>query len=568
MEYDGFDRQVRWIFPSKSGPTAFDPTSQSSALATAGAVNNSDYEQYGYDANGNRTSLRKRDGSTLTYQYDALNRMTKKVVPSRSGLGATHTRDVYYGCDARGLQTYARFDSASGEGVTNTYDGFGRQITTIENLDGQSRQLTFAHDKDGNRTQTTWPDAAFVTMGYDKLDRLTLIKDSSPTTLVTRVFNDRGLPKSIDRRSSAYDQDLTYDTVGRLGSLAVVGGTAASRVNWSYTRNAAGQIKTESRDNDAYAWTGSYNVDRDYTANGLNQYVAAGAASFCYDANGNLTADGSSVYLYDIENRLVQKRAQTNSNCSSLSYSGALQATLRYDPLGRLYETVAGSNTTRFLYDGGALLRRYVHGNDVGADDPVIWFEGSSALAANARYIYADPRGSVVLMADASGNAVGINGYDEYGIPNSTNLGRFQFTGQAWVDEIGMYYYKARIYSPTLGRFLQVDPIGYDDQVNLYAYVNNDPINSVDPTGQMTWGDCYAISYCENMMPPPDAGLKSANMKAAEPPVAHNSAKPGIGHNGGPPIDGEDVAKGTLKLLLYQDSLITTHAPTGASRWT
>ena len=442
-EYDGFDRPKKQRYPNTSG----------------GGSSTSDYEQQTYDAAGNVTQLRRRDSQTIDFTYDALNRIKTQSAPSTSWTYDNLSR------------TTAISDGTNTLGWT--YDALGRATAKTDTFGTWGYQYDLAN----RRTRLTYPDSFYIQYDYLVTGEMRMARENGTwgglSILGYYAYDDLGNSLGV-LQANGNGTRRTYDPASRLLTLAIANDNLSPTDldGKTFTYSPAGQIINQSNWNSAYVFSGTTPAGT-FTINGLNQAVTFSAASLTYDGRGNLTSDGTATYSYDIANRLSAK-------VSGPSFA--------YDPAGRLAQ-VTGASTTKFAYDGGriiaeydgtgALLRRYVPG--AGVDETLVWYEGSGTT--DRRWLMQDERRSVTTITDDSGTVLATNTYDEYGNPGSGNMGRFQYTGQAWIAEIGLYYYKARFYSPTLRRFMQPDPIGYGDGMAIYAYVGGDPMNFGDPSG-------------------------------------------------------------------------------------
>lgn len=209
--------------------------------------------------------------------------------------------------------------------------------------------------------------------------------------------------------------------------------------------------------------------------------MTANSNTYAYNANGNLTtktdATGSWTYTWDYENRLMQA-----------SKASGATVTYNYDALGRRVQgssTVTG--TTKFVYDGADVLRDlngigntivdYLNGP--GIDNKLRQISGGAAL-----YFIQDHLGTTRALADASGNVASSLDYDSYGnISSGSASTRYTYTGREIDSDVGLIYYRARWYDPEQGRFISEDPIGLEAGLNVYGYVNSNPVNFADPLG-------------------------------------------------------------------------------------
>jgi RHS repeat-associated protein len=464
-------------------------------------------EQFGYDAAGNVTQYRNRNGQLLRYTYDARGELLR-----RDHADGTHEDFTYdsggnllTAGDAHGTTTY-KYDTAdnltrvtypNGRFLAYTYDALQRLVSRT---DQSGFTLHYTYDAVGRLAQLSdGADNLLAHYAYDSVGRLSR-EDHGNGTFTTYEFDVAGqllhLVNHAPGGSINSKFDYTYDDLGRRIGMATLDG------GWTYEYDALGQLTHAvfASTNPAipnqdlrYAYDAAGNrtsttvngVTTPYGVNNLDQYTAVGTVSYSYDANGNRieTLDGPNVttYRFDDQDRLVGVTTPTDT------------WTYEYDALGNRVATVHNGQRSEYLLDPTGLGD--VAGEYDGSGGLVASFAQGLGLEARvgtdgrpAFYDF-DATGSTAGLSGADGNYVDAYSYLPFGealaAPREAVANPFTYVGQFGVmqEGNGLDFMRARFYSPADGRFINQDPIRVQGGLNLYRYVSNHPTQDIDPSG-------------------------------------------------------------------------------------
>ncbi|MBI3595604.1 MAG: peptidoglycan DD-metalloendopeptidase family protein [Nitrospirae bacterium] len=396
------------------------------------------------------------------YQKNVL-RMKRDVQSERieSGYGDGSSTSFTYDSVSRLLQVY---DSNSGL-IQMTYDDLDRLTQELTPQD----TVSYSYDAIGRRTSMIVNGLTPVTYQYDTASRLTQVAQGPQA--VNLGYDAAGRRMSLTYPNGT-GTNYFYDTASRLSEIRHQGPSGIIE-DLLYTYDSAGNRIDFTRNNPQadlpQAVVAAYNA--------ANQMTHFNTDTLTYDANGNLTFDGTTNYTWDARNRLSQ---MSNAN---------VLASFSYDALGRRVSKTINGVGTEYLYDGNDIVAEiqnntakatYLRGLNI--DEP---FLRSSAIA---EYYHTDALGSVLVLTDQNGAVQTIYNYEPFGNTaiGGTTTNSFQYTGRE-NDGTGLYYYRARYYSPTLQRFVSEDPALEEGGINLYLYARNNPVIYFDPTGLTTW---------------------------------------------------------------------------------
>jgi RHS repeat-associated protein len=433
-------------------------------------------ESYQYDGNGNLTQFTDRRGKITTYTYDSLNR--RSFAGFGRQVGPTYESTIGYSFDGGNRLTSA-IDSITGT-ITRGFDGLDRSTSETS----PQGSISYTYDAAGRRATMTVAGQSAVNYNFDNADRLTQITQG--TSAVQFAYD------GVSRRTSltlpngvvvSYGYDIASDLTGinyqlglnTLGNLAYAYDLAGRRVQagGSFARTGLPQAVT----------TTAYNA-----ANQLTQW---GTATPTYDANGNTLSDGTNTYVWNARNQLA-----------SMNSSGE---TFQYDPFGRRVSKKIVTASTNYLYDGVNPVQELSATTPTanlltgGTDEYFTRADG-----AGARSFLTDALGSTLGLTDTTGTIQTQYTFDPFGnttASGASSTNSYEYTGRE-NDGTGVYFYRARYYSPTLQRLISEDPLllgnaalvpefrspSTASRVNPplpqpYSYANDNPVSYADPSG-------------------------------------------------------------------------------------
>ena len=460
--------------------------------------------KFTYDADGNMLTSTDQRNNTTNYTYDSLDRRSTRTDPlnatetstyaanglldsftARNGQITKRTYDtinrlsfIGYGATAQAPTTYEST-------INYTYDNGDRLMTIVDSASGE---IDYTYD-DLDRMKSETTPLGSVQYDFDDAGRRTEMRPTQQTP-VDYSYNDANQLIELDYAGDAVH--ITYDSLGRYATITLRNG-----VTETYTYDAAGQLTNIDY---ATATTTIGGLTYSYDATGkaiseggtmVNVNLPAAMSGNTYNANNQLSMSG---YSYDSNGRLTSKGASAftwDARDQLASISGPVPAQFSYDALGRRIRKSINSVPTQFLYDGANYIQELGDGSSpsvqattvtgFGLDEVFGRTEGATKLD----YLN-DRLGSTVALSNEAGVPSTTYSSEPYGesvASGAATTNSRQFTGRE-NDGNGFIYYRARYYDPIFQRFMSEDPFGSaSGDLNAYRYVQNSPLNAIDPTG-------------------------------------------------------------------------------------
>jgi RHS repeat-associated protein len=448
---------------------------------------------YGY---GGQLLTRSATGNATTYTRNDLGQALTAVSPE---VTYTYTYDADHRVstinDSRGNKTttYAysqggllnRVTESDGRVTNFVYDPVGRltQIWAPSN-----DNIIFAYDAGGRLLEKLYSNGAQAKYSYNPDNTLSKLVNLTAATLISQhdyTYDGLGNRQSQVERVGASDAGRTYryvyDQLSRLSAVNDANNAPLASYTYDILNNRTSKSEAGS--------TLFYNHDIVNQLKEIRSGSPSGTllTSMQYDDSGNMTSrvDGSvtTTLAYNVLNQLSQ-----------VGKTGLPTETYGYDDSGRRVRKTVGVESDYFVYQGDAILAQYSDASGgwatasasytqgAGIDQPFLRVDGTGT---NKQFYHQDGLGSVIAITDQTGVNAATQRFDAWGnavASSGTPISQYGYTGRE-PDATGLMYYRARYYSPDVGRFTQSDPIGLNGGINFYSYVGGNPVNLKDPTG-------------------------------------------------------------------------------------